>query len=244
MTVTGMRPRGSNGAPYHPERDIAMIGPTLMVAAMDCLQLNQLSPELRAYADEHGITQELLFEAAGKFAESQANYVSVDDDTRVETAAEAMTNSGFLLLPLPVRLFLFSAVGQMLSGAWFKAVRDVTYMNEDSPAIDQISKLVAVGRSLAGIPAIAELPPETERAAFLVKMRQQLANRTAKVEELTQELTQVRAAQRAANIQAAALTVARQETANARDEIARRDKLSLWSLLSEWWQRPTRGASK
>lgn len=147
MPATGIRPKGSDGPMYHPERDLAYITPTLMANAIGTLVLDSMRPELQAFAKSSCISQESLNTAVESFAKAQQLYVSTTD--RVESAKEALEMTGFYQLPLSLRMLLMAALGETVAGAWFVAVRDVTRTDQDSPAITQMAEMLAAAKAVA-----------------------------------------------------------------------------------------------
>lgn len=190
MPTAGFRPQGSSGPPYEPQRDIAYIGPTLIKTALDFLFVDKLqqNPEMAAYLDRHNISQEQLNDAVVAIAEAQKDFVSVVEADKVKTPHEALTKVHFFDYPLPVRLLVFACVGECLFGAYFQAVRDVTYMNEDSPASKEIAHLLYAARTMSGKEPVDETIKVDEYGARIIEMQQQLQNRDAKIETLEHDL--------------------------------------------------------
>lgn len=174
MTTTGVRPKGSSGPMYHPERDLAYITPTLMAQAMSTLVIANMRPELQKFAEEHNVTQEDLNWAVVQFAEAQQHYVSLVNP--VESAHEALSNKQFFNASLATRLLLTAAIGEAVTGAWFVAVRDVTRVDQDSPAITQMAEMLNAARQVAGTNIV--WAPDA-LAAKLTELEQKVENRDA-----------------------------------------------------------------
>lgn len=187
MTTAGMRPKGATGPMYHPERDLAYITPTLMAQAMSTLVIANMRPELQEFAADHNVTQEDLNWAVVQFAEAQQLYVSLA--TPVESAHEALSNKSFFSASLPTRLLLTAAIGEAVTGAWFVSVRDVTRVDQDSPAITQMAEMLEAARTVAGVNLV--WAPDA-LAAKLTTLEQQIENRDAWLQEAKNEAAGIR----------------------------------------------------
>lgn len=156
------RPRGSSGPMYNPERDLAHITPTVMKAAISQLDRGNRLPHVQAIIDQHGITEEQLGEAAAKFAESQNLYVYTKG---IAVPQDAFLVTGFDVLPTVLQDLIFAAIGRVLTGAWFFAVRRVTIVGEEMPAAEALAEMLSVGREVArrgGYTDVAAVPQEAE----------------------------------------------------------------------------------
>ena len=143
----GYRPRGESGALYHPDRDYAYITPTLMRAAIDRLTSDQLSEEAKAWKQEHNITNEELGAVADALARAQRDFVNGADP--VTSLDQARARRDWFDIRYPVRQFLFAVIGEVFCAAWFTAVREVTRVNEESPAAQQMADFTASARRFA-----------------------------------------------------------------------------------------------
>lgn len=182
MTTVGMRPKGSDGPKYHPERDLAYITPTLMAQAMSTLVIDRMRPELQEFAADHNVTQEDLNWAVVQFAEAQQLYVSLA--TPVESAHEALSNKQFFNASLATRLLITAAIGEAVTGAWFVSVRDVTRVDQDSPAITQMAEMLQAARSVAGA-NVVWVPDAL--SAKLTELEQKVENRDAWLRDAKQQ---------------------------------------------------------
>lgn len=150
----GYRPRGESGPVYHPDRDYAYITPSLMRAAIERLESDQLSQEAKAWKQEHNITNEELAQLADALARAQRDFVNGADP--VATFEQALNRRDWFDLRYPVRQFLFAVIGEVFCAAWFTAVREVTRVNEESPAAPQMADFIGAVRKFVGCPAEAE----------------------------------------------------------------------------------------
>jgi hypothetical protein len=180
---------------YNPERDIAHISRTLMYAAISHLEQNRWSPELAELFAQHDISPLVIGELVHSFADAQNRYVGVG---AVATPGEALMETGFFAKPFVARQALMAAIGEVLVGAYFRAVRDVTHIGELPPR--EIADFVAAGRSVARqLSGASAIPPEMLEAD-LTHLRSVVLQLQADKQSLQAELQACRrnAAQEAA----------------------------------------------
>ena len=140
----GYRRQGDNGPLYHPERDYAYITPTLMRQAIENLEAPP-SEEMKRWRDEHKITDEEIVTAAAALAEAQRHFVSCADP--VTSLEQALNRERWQQLRYAVQQYLLAAVGEVVLGAWFNAVREVTMKGEESPAQNEMCRFSSVVRT-------------------------------------------------------------------------------------------------
>ena len=143
MTI-GFRPQGESGPLYHPERDYAYITPTLMRIAIERLDGKDLSEEALAWKNKNNITDTEIAVVAESLARAQRDFVNASDP--VDSLEQALSRRDFYAIRFPVRQFLFSVIGEVICGAWFKAVRDVSVIGEVSPANTEMAEFSAAVR--------------------------------------------------------------------------------------------------
>ncbi len=148
MTI-GYRPKGEAGPAYHPERDYAYITPTLMKAAIERLESPALSEEVLAWKQENQITEADIVAVVDALAFAQRDFINASDP--VSSMEQALTRRGFYDVRYPVRQFLFATIGEVFCAAWFTAVREVTHVNEASPAAPAIAEFMAAVRGFVGL---------------------------------------------------------------------------------------------
>lgn len=166
-----MRPPGAAGPMYAPERDLAYIAPTLLRAAIVSLDPPNILPSLRAYMDQHGVTDADLAKAINAIAEAQTLFVGTLD---VRSPYDALQAAGFLDLSGAIQGVVLAAFGRVLLGAWFQAVRDTTHI-EDAPANQEdISRYYYAALSAAANLRQEAVPaaPEDPRLAAAVLAEQ------------------------------------------------------------------------
>jgi hypothetical protein len=158
MSDIGYRKKGDTGPFYNPERDYAYIAPELMCGAIDRFAAAlDTFPEEQQWCTTHNISKEELAVAAQLFAQAQQDFINAAKP--VASFDEALTRYGFKAIRFPVRQFLFATFGLMFCAAWFKAVRTVSMVGEESPAQDGIAQFSATVRAFANQ---CDVPPVTD----------------------------------------------------------------------------------
>lgn len=142
----GYRPQGSSGPLYHPERDFAYITPTLMRQAIDNMSVPP-NPEIEEWKKQNNITEAEIVAAAEALANAQRDFVSTADP--VASLHQALHRRDFFALPISVRLLLQAMIGEVMVGAWFKAVREVSIKGEESPVQNEMCRFSAAVREFA-----------------------------------------------------------------------------------------------
>jgi hypothetical protein len=148
MGEIGFRKKGDSGPLYNPERDYAYVTPTLMRVAIENLdELNESFPADKEWRIAQEITAEELFAAAESLAKAQRDFVNAADP--VTSLTQALTRHGFYLQRPVVRNLLFASIGEVFCAAWFKAVREVSNVGEESPAAGDMARFAAAVRVFA-----------------------------------------------------------------------------------------------
>jgi hypothetical protein len=153
MTI-GFRPKDSAGPTYHPERDFAYITPTLMRQAVENMSAPP-NPEFEEWKKANNVTEAEIILAAEALADAQNDFVNSADP--VSSLHQALHRRKYFDLPLPVRLFLQAMIGEVMIGAWFKAVREVSQVGQESPAQNEMCRFSSAVREFAaaqGAPTI------------------------------------------------------------------------------------------
>lgn len=150
----GYRPQGAAGPMYNPERDFAYITPTLMKQAIENMSAPP-NPEFEDWKKANNVTENEIILAAEALAAAQRDFVSTADP--VDSLHQALQRRDYFALPLSVRLFLQAMIGEVMMGAWFKAVREVSMKGEESPAQNEMCRFTAAVREFSaarGAPVI------------------------------------------------------------------------------------------
>lgn len=141
MSSIGYRQKGDNGPLYNPERDYAYVTPTLMVRAIENLDPAARTDETANWYVENDISQDEIVKIAEALAAAQRDFVNGADPVR--TFEQALNRRDFFAFRYPVRLALFAAIGEVFCAAWFKGVREVSVIGEESPAAVGMARFAA-----------------------------------------------------------------------------------------------------
>ena len=153
MTV-GFKPKDARGPHYHPERDFAYITPTLMKQAIENMSAPE-QPEYLEWKTANNITEAEINAAAVALADAQHDFIDGADP--VSSLQQALQRRKFFDLRDAVRLYMMAMIGEVMVGAWFKAVREVTQIGEESPAQNEMCRFSSAVREFAaarGAPVI------------------------------------------------------------------------------------------
>lgn len=157
MTVTGFRPQGATGPKYNPERDFAYITGTLLKAAIENLDSKSLTTEQKHWYEQAEITDAEIIAVVDSLSKAQNDFVKAYDP--VSSLEDALRRHRFYDVRYPVRQFLFAAIGEIVCGAWFKAVREVSNVGAESPAQNDMSRFASAARDFCrrlGAPTLDE----------------------------------------------------------------------------------------
>lgn len=141
MASIGYKKKGDNGPLYNPERDYAYITPTLMRVAIENLD------KAIQDKDTDDISTEEVIRISECLADAQRDFVNATDP--VQSFEQALRRHGFYDFRPCVRRLLFAAVGEVCCAAWFKAVREVSCVGEESPAGEDMARFAATVREFA-----------------------------------------------------------------------------------------------
>lgn len=141
MSSIGYRQKGDNGPLYNPERDYAYVTPTLMVRAIENLDPAARTDEAANWYAEQNISHDEIVKIAEALAAAQRDFVNGADPVR--TFEHALNRRDFFAFRYPVRLALFAAIGEVFCAAWFKGVREVSVIGEESPAAPGMARFAA-----------------------------------------------------------------------------------------------------
>lgn len=165
MTI-GFKQRGDNGPLYHPERDFAYITPTFMKQAIENMSAPP-NPEVEEWKKTNEITEAEIVAAAEALADAQHDFVNAADP--VDSLHAALHRRKYFSLRLPVRLLLQAMVGEVMLGAWFKAVREVTQVGEESPAQNEMCRFSAAVREFAAAQGAPVINPNSTAETLLAQ---------------------------------------------------------------------------
>jgi len=192
MGDIGYRKRGETGPLYNPERDFAYITPTLMVTAIE----NMEAPEKQAIRAELNITEDEIVLAAESLAQAQRDFVNSSDP--VQSLDQALARRNFYDLRPVVQHFLFASIGEIFLAAWFKAVREVSNVGEDSPAANDMARFAASVSEFVRKQGAPVYAPDTTADCLRLRvdvLQTRLATMFKEVQRLTEELSAVKNSQ-------------------------------------------------
>jgi len=136
-------PKGAeNAIPYSPQRDLAYAVPPLVRAAVMGLSSSR-EPWIDDFMAKEGITHQQLGAACAVFSRAMQEF----PNSAVKSPREALETAGFFLLDPRLQLILSAKIGQMVTGAWFMSIRDVTFDGK-VPAIVDLAGLVSAAETV------------------------------------------------------------------------------------------------
>lgn len=195
MGAIGYRQKGDNGPMYNPERDYAYITPTLMRIAIESLEANESTSKAQ-WREQQNITTEEINAALTALACAQRDFVNAADP--VKSFDQALSRYDFFGFRYAVQQYIFATIGEIFCAAWFKAVREVSLVGEESPAHADMSRFTASVREFTnrhrGVTYDAHFMAEHLRMyQDVLRAREQslaveLKARTAELEQCNKEL--------------------------------------------------------
>jgi hypothetical protein len=113
---------------YSPQRDLANLGPHLVrMAAFSLDSIRKHDPELQAWLDAQGVTEDQLCAAAQQLARALLLL------QQQKHHHQALADIGFDAAPFAVRMALFAKMGQCLLAAIWSSVKDQTTRRQAVP---------------------------------------------------------------------------------------------------------------
>jgi hypothetical protein len=100
------------------------------------------TPEFRSRMQAAGITEDDLAIGVETFVRALDLFIR---DGEVTSPVDAFGKSGFARVRLEVQQVMFEKFGEVMTGGWFMAVRDVTLRGKMSDAATQTAAMVAAG---------------------------------------------------------------------------------------------------
>lgn len=146
-STINIRPKGQPDAQgYSPHRDLAYVYPAMMQEAFITLDEANWTDAFRLQMHENGIREEDLAECVRRFVEALNLFIREPD---IKTPADAFRATEFDAIDSVVRNVLWTRFGEVLTGGWFVAVRDVTLRGQMSDAADVMADMLTAGRIVA-----------------------------------------------------------------------------------------------
>lgn len=165
MTI-GYKQKDSSGPLYNPERDYAYITPTLMCQAVENMEADD-NGELRDWRTKENITAAEIVKVTEALANAQRDFVNSADP--VASLQQALERYGFYDMRLPVRLLLLANIGEIIVGAWFQAVREVTIVGQESPAQNEMCRFSSTVREFTQRMGAPIIDPNTTAEHLLYR---------------------------------------------------------------------------
>lgn len=145
--VSQIRPKGDpSAAPYAPQRDLANIFLPMMRETFASLDAENWNDFFRELFVARGITEDGLGTIVPKFAEAYRLFIR---DREVDSPAEAFARAGVTEEDDVIKYALFCRLGEVVTGGFFVALRDVTMQGHESPCATDMASMLAAGRELA-----------------------------------------------------------------------------------------------
>lgn len=143
-SVNQIRPQGDpNAVAYSPHRDVAHIFLPMMKEVFCGLDETHWPPYFRKLFEHEKITQDDLAETVTVFTEAIRLFIR---DREVNNPFDAFQKAGLQERHDAVRFALFALIGQVITGGFFVAIRDVTMQGHESPCAHDMASMVAAGR--------------------------------------------------------------------------------------------------
>lgn len=131
--------RDGDGRKYSPNRDIAYVFPQLIKEAIRGLDDETLwQGGIKDYLQFRNITVEDI----GKAAETFAQGIVLFTKYGYSSPGEALGKAGFFDVPEAAQDAIMMRIGQVMAGAFFVAIRDVTPMGGQPPVMRDIESLI------------------------------------------------------------------------------------------------------
>jgi hypothetical protein len=139
-------PKDGDTRKYSPNRDIAYVFPQLCKAAIAGLDDEDLwKGGLGQYLRSRGVTVEDIAQAATKFAEGIVLFTKYG----MKSPRAALEQAGFFDTHEVAQDAIMMRLGQVFTGAFFTAIRDVTPMGGQPPVARDIESLVYSSKELS-----------------------------------------------------------------------------------------------
>lgn len=140
-----LRPKAGEGVhnvAYAPARDIAYLYPNV-VQAMENMLYQQKFPVLKTWLQSEGVTEEEL----AKTVEAYCLFLNLAHKEPEETVEMCLERSGFTGMPAPAQVALMFYLGSIMTGTFFKGIRDITPLGGDTTF--EVHQLVKMGERCA-----------------------------------------------------------------------------------------------
>lgn len=127
---------------YNPSRDIAYAWPNLMQAALAAFDKDVDEPVTGTLIKQFNISNEALGELTWRYSQFFEACLK-QGDKGFKTTEDALASVGFFELPPSHQAVILARLGQVMTGAFFYAIRD-TFVDADEPPFDD-HKIIQAG---------------------------------------------------------------------------------------------------
>jgi hypothetical protein len=132
--------QGGDGRWYNPNRDIAYCWQYLVKRAASVLEDAAQEPWLRSYLDHYQVTLDDLGEGIAVYV----RYMVYAHTPSIQGLPQALEQSGWYKLAPAVQGAVLMALGQVMTCAFYPAIRDVYFPNETEKPLDEQALFAAV----------------------------------------------------------------------------------------------------
>ena len=186
--IAQIRPKGTDGPLYSPQRDLAYIFGPALGEALAFLSPNVLDNYHRDLMEQRGMTVEGLCEAISAFMQAIDMFTGEPKGIRYATPQAALEAAGFYKAQPLAQMFVYEKLGAVLTGGFFVAVRDVTPYYDAPPPEVGMANMLAAGRELcrqmSGRDGVLLVPEAEQLLAQVVQMRKSADLRNEELKHL------------------------------------------------------------
>ena len=134
-----------DGLVYVPQRDIAKIYNPMLREVFASLDEKNWSPDFKTLFKKNNVTQDDLAQATSVFLEAHRLFIR---DRSVNSAVEAFVAAGVDRVNKMAIFALFSALGQVIAGGFFIALRDITTQGQLSSGHVEFVEMLGAGEAV------------------------------------------------------------------------------------------------
>jgi hypothetical protein len=127
---------------YNPSRDIAYAWPNLMQAALVAFDKETDEPITGCLIETFNVSDTDIGELVGRYAKYFQACLN-QGDKNFKNPEEALASTGFFELPPSHQAVILARMGQIITGAFFYAIKDV-YVDTDEPPFND-AKIIEFG---------------------------------------------------------------------------------------------------
>lgn len=139
-----LRPKegGTVNVSYAPARDICYLYPNV-IEAVEQMLYQMRFPALKKWLKAEGITEEQL----ANTVEAYCKFMNAAHQNPEESPEDVMDRVGFTKCPGPAQVALMFYIGSTMTGTFFKGIRDITPLGEDST--HEVKRLMGMATRIA-----------------------------------------------------------------------------------------------